>query len=239
MTTHAEGEKRGLFARGFGFGLGSRLPFLASFFDEIAKNGFHAYPFDYEAYRTDGFPTPSGKVELAASRLRDAGHDPLPDFHAPSYHQRDDSFDLTILTGIRSMAYHHSRFRNHAWARKAQESPELRIHPDTAARHGIVNDDWVWVETRNGGSGVYLQAWLTEEMPADVVGTGMGWWFPEIPGADHGALKFNVEAAIAYGPPWDPITGSAEARNSACRIKRVDPEEAAPLQRLKVETTSP
>ena len=196
-------------------------------FDTAAATGFHAHPFGYEEHRSKGFATPSGKIELAASRMQQAGHDPLPGYRAPIYGERDDDYALTLLTGIRSMAYHHSRFRNHAWARKAQDMPELRIHPSTAARFGVQDDDWVRVEARGRTAGVYLQAWLSEDMPLDVVATGMGWWFPELAGADRGALKFNIEAAIGYGPPWDPITGSAEARNSACRITRVEADEVA------------
>ena len=151
----------------------------------------------------------------------------FPDYRAPGYAQLDAEFNLVLLTGIRSMAYHHSRFRNHAWARKIQDAPELRIHPRTAGRLGVGGDDWVWLRTRGGAGRTLLKAWLTEDVPLDVVATGMGWWYSEMPGADHGALTFNVDAAIRYGPPWDPISGSPEARNAACSISRADPAEVA------------
>ncbi len=167
--------------------------------------------------------------------LAKAGYDPLPDYRPPIYSQPEASFDLTLLTGIRSMAYHHSRFRNHEWARRQQNAPELRIHPKTAARLGVNDGDWVKVETPHGAGGVYLKAWVTDEVPQDVVATGMGWWYPEIAGADHGALKFNVEAAIPYGPPWDRISGSAEAKNCSCRLTRADCAEI-PHQLLNVTT---
>lgn len=197
-------------------------------FDDLREKGFHEIPFVHEEYRKKGFPTPSGKIELASSRLERAGYDPVPNFSPPVYAASNPEFPLTLLTGIRSMTYHHSRFRNHRWARKAQNAPELRIHPRTAEQHGIAEGDWVRVETPDGGGRVLLSAWVTEEVPEDIVATGMGWWFPELPGPDHGALTFNVDAAIRYGPPWDPIAGSAEARNCACRIRRAEPAEAAP-----------
>jgi anaerobic selenocysteine-containing dehydrogenase len=125
------------------------------------------------------------------------------------------------------MAYHHSRLRNHAWARKIQADPELGIHPETAARHAIGDGGWVWVETPADRGRIRLRAHVTEEVPVNVVATGMGWWYPEQPGFDHGALSVNVDAVVPYGPHWDPITGSAEARNIACRIRRVEPEEIA------------
>ena len=196
-------------------------------FDVLCKTGFHQIPFGYEEYREKGFKTPSGKIELWSQRLEDGGHDPIPDYRAPGYAQLDAEFDLVLLTGIRSMAYHHSRFRNHAWARKIQDAPELRIHPRTAARLGVGNDEWVWLRTRGGAGRTLLKALVTEDVPLDVVATGMGWWYPEVPGADHGALTFNVDAAISYGPPWDPISGSPEARNAACSIRPADPAEVA------------
>ncbi len=189
--------------------------------DDLRERGFLEIPFEYQAYRGRGFPTPSGKIELAASRLAEIGHDPLPDHVPPRYAGSDPDFPLTLLTGIRTMAYHHSRFRNHAWARAIQREPELRLHPRTAARHGIAEGDWVRVETRAGPGGIRLRARLTDEVPPEVVATGMGWWYPEQAGFDHGALDAGVGVIVPYGPHWDPITGSAEARNIACRIRPV------------------
>lgn len=192
-------------------------------FDELCTKGFHEYPVDYEVYRSRGFNTPSGKVELASSLLRDGGYDPLPDYHPPGYAELDADFNLILITGIRSMAFHHSRFRNQEWARKILSGPEVRVHRATAKNMGIADGDWVFLETRGGTGRIMQKARLSDDIPENVVTTGMGWWFPEVPAEDHGALAVNVEAAIAYGPRWDPITGSAEARNVACRIARVEP----------------
>lgn len=194
-------------------------------FDALCATGFRDVPYSYQTYTREGFKTPSKKIEFAAQRLSALGQDPLPQYQAPVYADRPPGYDLVLLTGIRSMAYHHSRFRNHGWARRLQDAPELRIHPATAQRLGIAADDWVWVETPSGTGRVLLQAWITDEVPQDVVATGMGWWFPERSGPDHGALTFNVDVAIAYGPPWDPISGSPEARNVACRVSRASPSE--------------
>jgi anaerobic selenocysteine-containing dehydrogenase len=193
--------------------------------EDLREKGFYEFPFTYEGYRARGFPTPSGKIEFASSLLAEAGYDPLPDYVPPSYAAGDSDYPLTLLTGIRTMAYHHSRFRNHAWARKIQADPELRIHPRTAVRHAIAEGDWVWVETAASPNRIRLRAHLTDEVPVNVVATGMGWWYPEQPGFDRGALSVNVNAVVPYGSHWDPIAGSAEARNIACRIRQVRLEE--------------
>ena len=38
----------------------------------------------YEEYRESGFPTPSGKMDLASSILKQAGFDPLPAYKEPA-----------------------------------------------------------------------------------------------------------------------------------------------------------
>ena len=196
-----------------------------SSFDELCVKGYRPIAMDYEEYRKEGFKTPSRKIELCPERLEKIGYDPLPGYSPPTYSKPPAEFDLVLLTGIRSMAYHHSRFRNHVWARKLQDAPELRINPKTAERCNIGQDDWMWVSTPGAEGRALLRAWITDEVPEDVVATGMGWWYPEIQGPDHGALTFNIDVAIPYGPPWDPISGSAEARNTACRITRAEPGE--------------
>ena len=194
-------------------------------FDELCERGFYPQDIDREHYKKVGFGTPSKKIELFSHRLEAAGYDPLPEFQPPSYSVRDDEFDLVLMTGIRSMHFHHSRFRNQGWARKQQSAPELRIHPVTAASRGVEDDDWVKITTPNGAGETFLRAIITDQVPPHVVATGMGWWFPELPGPERGALRFNIEASVPYGPPWDLISGSAEARNCACKVLRAEAKE--------------
>ncbi|WFU12887.1 molybdopterin-dependent oxidoreductase (plasmid) [Rhizobium sp. CB3090] len=194
-------------------------------FDQVCEKGFIDIPSVYESYQTTGFKTASGKIELASSKLKNAGYDPLPDFRAPSYANVDPAFDMILVTGIRTMALHHSRFRNHAWSRRVANAPELRIHPQAAEQRGLAAGDWAWIETPQGTARVLLKVRITDEVPPDMVATGMGWWYPELAGPDRGALTFNVEAAIPYGPYWDPISGSSESRNCACRVEKADPAD--------------
>ena len=136
-------------------------------FDEVCEHGYRSMPVTYEDYRKKGFKTPSGKIDLCPNRLRDIGIDPLPDYRPPVYAQPPEGFDLVLLTGIRSMALHHSRFRNHGWARKLEDAPELRINPKTAARYRIAGNDWVWVATPHVTRKALLKASITDEMPGE------------------------------------------------------------------------
>jgi hypothetical protein len=46
----------------------------------------------------------------------------------------------------------------------------------------------------------------------------MGWWRPEGALPDRGALDVNVNAAMSYDGPWDPVSGSADTRGMRCRL---------------------
>ncbi len=199
--------------------------------DDLRASGFHTVSVTRDSYRETGFRTPSGKFEFHSSRLVGLLDDVLPSYRAPVYATAQEGFDLTLLTGIRSMPYQNSRFRDAAWARRVQDAPELRIHPATAARRSIGADDWVWVQTRADLPRCLLKVRITDEVPEHIVATGMGWWYPEMSGPDRGASLFNIGTAVGYGPSFDPISGSAEARNTACRVTRAETEDVALLLR--------
>lgn len=52
-------------------------------FDEFRKIGMLAGNTQYQTYQSQGFATPSGKVELYSGRLREWGFDPLPTYYEP------------------------------------------------------------------------------------------------------------------------------------------------------------
>ena len=197
--------------------------------DDLRAKAFHEIPYGYEDYRKNGFKTPSKKFEFSSRRLKEAGNDPLPDYQPPVYAKPTEEFDLVLQTGIRTMAYQHSRFRETAWARRVQDAPELRIHPETATRFNIGKNDWVWVQTAKHMRRCLLKAHLTDEVPENTVATGMGWWYPEMSGPDRGASVFNIGVAVPYGPTYDPVSGAAEARNTACKVVRAEPSEVDEL----------
>ena len=133
-----------------------------------------------------------------------------------------DAYPLTLLTGVRERTYHHSRFRDQGWARKVSPDPWLQLHPETATRYRLTEDDWVWVETAGGPGRCRLKVRVTEATLPGVARTGMGWWYPEAEGPHRGALEVNINAAMRYDGPWDPVTGSADTRGLPCRIAKVE-----------------
>lgn len=191
--------------------------------DELQRRGFAEFPHALGDFERQTFRTPTGKVELHSTTLERLGLDPLPDYTPPRVERlaagERAAFPLTLLTGDREKAYHHSRFREQPWARKVSPHPDLRVHPQTATELGVADGDWVEVETPGGSGPCRLRVEVTDATPPGVVSTGMGWWWPEAPAPERGAFDVNINAAMSYGAPWDPVSGSADTRGLACSVR--------------------
>jgi anaerobic selenocysteine-containing dehydrogenase len=189
---------------------------------ELRRTGCAPVPYRLGNFDEQPFATPSGKIELSSEAMRAAGLDPLPDFTPPARERAGEDvrarFPLILLTGDREKTYHHSRFRAEPWARKVSPDPTLLIHPDTALRLGIGDKEWVTVETPAGAAPCRLRAKVSEATAPEIVSTGMGWWRPDAPGPEHGALDVNINAALSYAGPYDPASGSPDARGLMCRV---------------------
>ncbi|MDJ0951538.1 MAG: molybdopterin-dependent oxidoreductase [Alphaproteobacteria bacterium] len=188
--------------------------------DRLMESGYAEFPYALADFESQGFRTPTGKVELYSERLAALGLDPLPAYSRPrrDLAARQGDYPLMLLTGAREKTYHHSRFRDQAWARKVSPDPRLKIHPETAAAHGLADGDWVGVEIAGGSGDCRLKTQLTDAVAPGVVSTGMGWWLPEAAGPEHGALDVNINAAMSYDGPWDPAAGSTDTRGLPCRL---------------------
>lgn len=94
------------------------------------------------------------------------------------------------------------------------------MHPATADAHGLQDGEWVDVEVAGGPGRCRLRVKFSDAQPVDVVSTGMGWWRPAEPAPDHGALDVNINVALSYSGPYDPISGSSDIRGQLCRIEK-------------------
>ena len=52
-------------------------------FEELKEIGYYQVPMKYRKYETEGFKTPTGKLELYSTRLEEMGYDPLPYYEEP------------------------------------------------------------------------------------------------------------------------------------------------------------
>ncbi|HWY13994.1 MAG TPA: molybdopterin oxidoreductase family protein [Rhizomicrobium sp.] len=113
-----------------------------------------------------------GKVQAPeAHRERVAAYfDPLPLWYPP-FEETPDSpgdFPLHAITQ-RPMAMYHSWGSQNAWLRQIHGENRLYIHHATAAKLGIVDDDWVHVSSRHGA--ITVQVRLMDGVNPDTVWT--------------------------------------------------------------------
>jgi anaerobic selenocysteine-containing dehydrogenase len=172
-----------------------------------------------------GFMTPSGKIELYSETFLAHGYSPLPGYEEPLVGpvSRPDlaaRFPL-VLTTSKSAAFCESQHRSIPSLRKRARYPEIELHPETATARGIVEGDWVTIETPEGS--VRARATLNETLEPRVVCGQHGWWqaCPQIdaPGYDpfssHGA---NLNLIIG-NDAVDPVSGSVPHRSYLCEVR--------------------
>ncbi len=199
---------------------------LGMTFREFQDKGYLVEPMQYKKYLKSGFNTPTGKVELYSTRLKEYGYDPLPTFHEPpespvSTPELLPEYPLILITGGRSIAHFNTEGRQIPGLRKLVPDPLIDIHPDTAREAGIAEGDWIWLETPQvRGERVRLRAKLTTDVHPGVVHAPHGWWFPEKPGPEHGCFDSNVNVVLTGDPPREPICGSVRTRGTLCRISK-------------------
>jgi anaerobic selenocysteine-containing dehydrogenase len=193
-------------------------------FDEFKKVGVITGQKLYRRYEVNGFETPSGKVELYAGQLEEWGMDPLPTYHEPPETPRSDpelakEYPL-VLTTWTPAAYRHSGGRQVASLRDSHAQPAVTLHPETAGQLGIVQDDWVYIETRRGK--IKQRASLSTGIDPRVVAVDYAWWFPEKGASNlYGWAESNVNVLTDDEPPFSREMGSTNLRGMLCKVYKV------------------
>jgi anaerobic selenocysteine-containing dehydrogenase len=194
-------------------------------FAELARQGFYQEPRRYKKYEQAGFDTASGKVELTASRFTGLGYDPLPFYVEPSESPLSTpellpEYPFVLITGARRIEYMTSEGRQVPGLRKQRPHPQVEIHPAAAAAVGLVEGEWAWLETpRKPGEKIRLKIKYSAGLDPRVVSADYGWWFPELPGPEHGCFESNINVVTDMGPPWEEICGSVPLRGTLCRLR--------------------
>lgn len=192
--------------------------------------------YEYRKYETGGlredgapgFQTPTGRIELYSLVLRNFEEQPLPYFEEPEYSPVSQPaevvarYPLVYTTGGRHISMFHSEHRQIASLRAMHPDPLASINPETAARYGIKEGDWVKVETMFGAC--TQKAHLTEEVNDKLVHIEHAWWFPEQDGEApnlYGVWDANANNLIPHESVG--ITGyGAPYKNGICSITKVE-----------------
>jgi anaerobic selenocysteine-containing dehydrogenase len=190
-------------------------------FSEFRNVGVILGKKQYRCHEVNGFDTPSGKVELYSSQLKDWGLDPLPIYHEPPetpYSDPELSKEYPLIyTTWKSEPYRHSEGRQIASLRNSHPDPTLVVHPETAGRLGIQEGDWVYIETKRGR--IKQKATLAEGIDPRVVGIDYAWWLPEKGVSSlYGWTESNTNILTDDKPPFNREIGSSNLRAILCKV---------------------
>jgi len=164
----------------------------------------------FRKYRESGFPTPSGKMELASTLLAKYGLDGLPKYKEPKHSPVSTpdlarEFPLVLTTGARLPMFIHSRTFRMPWTKGLRPDPMVDISPLDAEKRGISHGDWVTLSTPRHAARV--RANLTVAVA------------PGVANIYHGYPEVEVNQLIE--PDYlDPISGFPGFKSLLCEVKK-------------------
>jgi anaerobic selenocysteine-containing dehydrogenase len=175
-----------------------RLKPLGFTFEEMLKRGGLKGASEYQKYKSKGFGTPSGKVEIYSSIFEKLGLEPLPNYKEPpespiSAPELAKDYPFILIATGNFMPMYHSELRQIPSAVKLRPEPLTDIHPQTAKSLGITDGEWVWIETLRGK--IKQRVRLCDEVHPSMIRVQHGWWFPQMPGEEpslHGLWESNA-----------------------------------------------
>ena len=210
----------------------------------MVYNDFRYYKYEKGLLRPDGQPgfmTPTGRYEFYISLFDSWGVDALPFYEEPptspvSTPELAEEYPLVLTTGKRSFEFFHSEWRQaNTTSRELHPVPYFDIHPDTAAKYGIHEGEWAWIENQMGKCRQVAR--FNDTLDPRVVSTEHGWWFPEQKAAEpnlFGVFDCNPNNLIpmcengpsGYGAPIK----CGMAKVYACTPDNMKPEDQPTYQ---------
>lgn len=176
----------------------------------------------YYKYKERGFSTPTRKFELYSTVLEEMGYDPLPRYREPpespvSSPELYRQYPYILITGARVPGFFHTENRQIQRLRDLHRDPIVEIHPETAAKEGIREGEWVVIESSRGK--VRQRAQFNLGLDPRVVAAQHAWWFPERKDPGHGWDESNINILTDNRlETSDPAMGATNVRTLLCRI---------------------
>jgi anaerobic selenocysteine-containing dehydrogenase len=175
-----------------------------------------------------GFATPSKRVELYSLKFAANGYPALPEYVEPALSPLSKpeiaaDFPL-VLTNAKFTTFIHSQQRALPSLRQASPDPRADLNPETAARYGVKDKQWMIVETPRAA--IKVKARVTSNIVAGVVCVQHGWWQAcrelELPGYSPYDSSGANPATLIGADVADPVSGSLPHRSYLCRIRPVE-----------------
>lgn len=164
----------------------------------------------YRKYESEGFKTPSRKMEFTSRILEQHGLDPLPKYEEPrlsplSSPEVAARFPLILTTGARLPMFIHSRAFRVPWLRELRPDPMADINPQDARSRRISHGDWIALSTPRGT--IRVKSNITDVVPPGVVSMYHG--YPE------------ADVNLLIDPDYrDPISGFPGFKSLLCQVER-------------------
>lgn len=194
-----------------------------------------AFPeFEYEKHKKGllrpdgqpGFNTMTGRYNFFSREMVFFGFPPFPTYEEPpespvSAPDLAEKYPLVLTTGARHWGFFHSEHRQSPSMRRLHPEPTVLIHPETAARYGIEDDDWVKIENNFGDC--KQKAKLTKRIRKDTVAADHAWWFPERDPGDgtlFGVMESNINKLIPMRPGKSGL--GASYKSQLCAISKIE-----------------
>jgi anaerobic selenocysteine-containing dehydrogenase len=166
--------------------------------------------------------------------------DPLPLWYEPFEHDQTsrDTYPLNAVTQ-RPMFMYHAWGSQNAWLRQIATRNFLYLHPQTGAKHGIADEDWIEVTSHHGS--ISVQAKFAANVQPDTVwswnaiGKRKRAWrlAKDAPESSHGFLLNHLISDITPRGDYanaDPVTGQAAWFDLRVSIHRTEPMDQSQPQ---------
>ena len=185
-------------------------------FEQLASKQivFAGPQIQYRKFETQGFNTPSGKLEFSSGWLESLGCPPLPSHTLPAgetmYPEdlRRSGYPL-LGTSRRPPQFVHTRFKNLPKTTRAYPEPLVYLHLDDASAKNI--SDGALVEVVSPQGCIALKARLTEKTTAGLLWVDFGWGNPT-----DGKASINDLVNDQF---MDPLSGGTPNRLFACNVR--------------------
>ena len=178
---------------------------------ELVDNGTLWAPQRYMKYMTEGFRTPSGKVEIYSETLKEMGISPLPRIK-PQITSTEE-YPLALTTGKDYYSYH-SSWRQLPSLREKSSEPFVELNPATCEKYGLEEGKMAVIETVKGR--ITQRIRLNPDIDPRIVYAAFGWGYPE---DERGWRRQNLNMLTDWDTPLCEAMGATTFRGIPCRVK--------------------
>jgi anaerobic selenocysteine-containing dehydrogenase len=199
---------------------------------------FPSKPAEYEKYaKTFGRLStrfskapylPQGKVAIYNTTFEENGFEPMPVWVEPPESSSGTpellkKYPLSFSDFHTSKVYNAGWLRNVPYLREVLPYPTLQVHPEAAKERGIVDGDWVIVESPHGN--MKIKAQVSPGIRPDTVMALHGWWqgceelkFSGFPLLEAGA-NANSMYSVDFTKAFDPVV-TAMSSQTLVQVKK-------------------